>query len=73
MRRKSQLQIKFGRALRKHRKVRGLTQERLAELSGLHFTYIGSAERGERNVSLKSIDAVIRALGLSYKKFFEGF
>lgn len=73
MKRKSQLQIKFGRVMRKHRKARGLTQERLAELSGLHFTYIGSAERGERNVSLKSIDTIIRALGLTYKKFFEDF
>jgi transcriptional regulator with XRE-family HTH domain len=73
MKRKRQLQIKFGRALKRHRKARGLTQERLAELSGLHFTYIGSAERGERNVSIKSIDTLVRALGLTYKEFFEGF
>ena len=73
MQRKSPVQIKFGKALRKHRKARGLTQEELAELSGLHFTYIGSVERGERNVSIKSIDTLLKALGLSYKDFFGDF
>ena len=73
MRRKNPVQVKFGEALRKHRKARGLTQERLADLSGLHFTYIGSVERGERNVSIRSIDALIKALGLTYERFFEDF
>jgi len=73
MQRKNPIQIKFGKVLRKHRKARGLTQEELAELSGLHFTYIGSVERGERNVSIKSIDTLLKALGLSYKDFFGDF
>jgi transcriptional regulator with XRE-family HTH domain len=73
MRKKNLVQVKFGKALRKHRKARGLTQERLGEISGLHFTYVGSVERGERNVSIGSIDTVIRALGLSYAEFFEDF
>ncbi|MGC9997283.1 MAG: helix-turn-helix transcriptional regulator [Terriglobia bacterium] len=73
MDRKNSIQVKFGRALRKHRKVKGLTQEKLAELSGLHFTYVGSVERGERNVSIKSINSLIRALDLSYSEFFDGF
>lgn len=73
MERKNPVQVKFGEALRKHRKARGLTQERLAELSGLHFTYIGSVERGERNISIRSIYALIKALGLTCKEFFEGF
>lgn len=73
MQRKNPLQIKFGKALRKQRKARGLTQEELAELSGLHFTYIGSVERGERNVSIKAIDTLIRALGLTYREFLEDF
>jgi transcriptional regulator with XRE-family HTH domain len=73
MQKKNPLQIKFGKALRKQRKARGLTQEELAELSGLHFTYIGSVERGERNVSIKSIDTLLKALGLSYKEFFGDF
>ena len=45
----------------------------MAELSGLHFTYVGSVERGERNVSIKSINSLIRALDLSYSEFFDGF
>jgi len=73
MERKNPVQVKLGQALRKHRKLRGLTQERLSELSGLHFTYIGSVERGERNISIKSIDALLKALGLSYKDFFGDF
>ena len=73
MQRKNPLQIKFGKALRKQRKARGLTQEELAELSGLHFTYIGSVERGERNISIRNIDALIKALGLTYKQFLEDF
>ena len=73
MQRKNPIQIKFGKVLRKHRKARGLTQEKLAELSGLHFTYIGSVERGERNVSIKAIDTLIRALGLTYREFLEDF
>jgi transcriptional regulator with XRE-family HTH domain len=73
MERRNPIQVKFGKALRKYRKARGLTQERLAELSGLHFTYVGSVERGERNISIRNIDALIRALGLSYKEFLEGF
>ncbi|MGD0009469.1 MAG: helix-turn-helix transcriptional regulator [Terriglobia bacterium] len=73
MQRKNPIQIKFGKVLRKHRKARGLTQEELAELSGLHFTYIGSVERGERNVSIKAIDTLIRALGLTYREFLEDF
>lgn len=39
-----------------------LTQEELAELAGLHRTYVGSAERGERNVSLRAIEQLARAL-----------
>jgi len=73
MERRNQVQVKFGKALRKHRKARGLTQERLAELAGLHFTYIGSVERGERNISIRNIDALIKALGLTYKQFLEDF
>jgi transcriptional regulator with XRE-family HTH domain len=46
---------KFGEQVRKFRKARGLSQEELAELAGLHRNYIGGIERGERNVALLNI------------------
>ena len=53
----------FGEAVRLRRQRRGLSQEKLAELAGLHRTYIGSMERSERNVSLINIHAIAAALG----------
>jgi transcriptional regulator with XRE-family HTH domain len=52
----------FGIAIRARREELGLSQELLAELANLHRTYIGSIERGERNVSLKNIIKLCAAL-----------
>lgn len=56
--------IEFGRRLKAARHEPEWTQERLAEASGLHPTYVGDSERGERNVSLDNILRPARALGL---------
>jgi len=45
------------------RKKLGISQEALADLAGLHRTYVGSIERGERNVSIDNIERLARALG----------
>jgi transcriptional regulator with XRE-family HTH domain len=52
----------FGRALREARQARRVSQERLAELAGVHRTYIGAVERGEQNVALRNIVRIARAL-----------
>lgn len=51
--------------LRSQRKSRGLSQEKLADLCGLHRTYVGSVERQERNVTLATLEAFSKALGVS--------
>jgi transcriptional regulator with XRE-family HTH domain len=54
----------FGKRLKAIRDDRGYSQERLADLAGLHRTYIGGVERGERNVSLLNIWRIADALGV---------
>lgn len=61
----------FGRQVRHLREERGLSQERLAELAGIHRTYMSDIERGERNIGLDNILALARALGVSAAQFFE--
>jgi transcriptional regulator with XRE-family HTH domain len=56
--------VRFGKRLREVRARKGISQERLAELAGLHRTYVSSVERGERNISLVNINCLARALGV---------
>ncbi|EJP3285070.1 helix-turn-helix domain-containing protein [Yersinia ruckeri] len=68
---KNEYQICFGLAVRKQRNNRNLTQEELASLCDLDRTYIGSVERGERNVSLVNIHKIASALNIEVKELFE--
>lgn len=56
--------LRFARLLKSERLARGVSQEALAELAGLHRTYVGSVERGERNVAVDNMEALANALGL---------
>ena len=61
---KSTVLLKFGERVREERTKRGLSQEQLAELAGVHRTYIGMIERAEKNITLESIVKVAKALDL---------
>jgi len=56
---------KFGKHLRKLREAKNLTQEELADIAGMHFTYIGQIERGLRNPSLVNLHKLAKALRVS--------
>ena len=64
---------RFGKRLRQLRLLKGLTQEGLAESAGLHSTYVGGIERGERNVGLDNIIKLARALGEHPSALFADF
>ena len=57
--------IAFGQAVRKLRRQKGISQEKLAELADIHRTYIGDVERGTRNIALLNMTRIAKALGLS--------
>lgn len=56
--------IAFGKRLLALREAAGLTQEALAHNAGLHWTYIGQVERGERNLSYKNVLKIAHGLSV---------
>lgn len=60
-----------GERVRYLRKNRGLTQEQLGEIVGLPQSYIGGIERGEKNISLETLERVIKALNINLDDVFE--
>lgn len=54
--------------LRRLRAQRGLSQEKLADLAGIHRTYVGSVERAERNISIDNICRLAWALGVDVRE-----
>lgn len=61
---------RVGLKIRIIREERGLSQEQLAALAGLHRAYIGQVERGEKNIGLKNLQKIAKALGVNVKNLF---
>jgi transcriptional regulator with XRE-family HTH domain len=68
---RSKVSIQFGARLKRLRQGAGLSQEQLAQLASLDRSYVGSVERGERNVSLENICCLARALKVPPSSLFE--
>lgn len=60
-----------GKRLRSYRQAQSLSQERLAEMAGLHPTYIGQVERGEKNLTIESLEKITGALQIPMASVFE--
>jgi transcriptional regulator with XRE-family HTH domain len=58
------LQKTVGHNLRAYRQARGLSQEAFADLVGVHRTYMGGLERGERNLTLRSVERIAEQIGI---------
>ena len=64
------IEERFGERVRSLRQSKGLSQEELAFKAGVHRTYLGGIERGERNPSLRNIAAIAKALGVTLSELF---
>lgn len=67
----SEITKTIGQRIRNYRTQLGLSQEKLAELSACHPTYIGQIERGEKNATIESIEKIASALNVPLEKLFE--
>lgn len=62
----------LGRRIRELRTAKGWSQERFAEICGVHRTYMGHLERGEKNASLGSVARVAKAFGIALSELLSG-
>ena len=67
------LRAAFGRRVRELRHRLGVSQEELADRAGLHWTYLGGIERGERNPALVNVGKLVRALEVTLAEFWSVF
>ena len=67
----SNLRINLANNIRNHRARLKISQEKLAEICGLHRTFIGSIERAERNVTLNTLEAIANDLQVTVSDLLE--
>jgi DNA-binding XRE family transcriptional regulator len=67
---KNKILVQFGNRVRSLRAQRGISQEQLAILAGVHRTYVGMIERGEKNITLINIYKISSALGVKPSEIF---
>ncbi|MCX6810535.1 MAG: helix-turn-helix transcriptional regulator [Candidatus Berkelbacteria bacterium] len=68
---KKEILKKFGDKVREERLRKKLSQEQLADLAGVHRTYIGMIERAEKNITLENIEKIAKALNSNIKELFK--
>ena len=68
---KNELSAEIGQRLRVYRQLIKMTQEELAEKAGMHQTYIGQVERGEKNLTISSLQKITRSLNISISAVFD--
>ncbi len=67
-----ELQAAVGRRVRECREARGLSQEDFADLLGVHRTYMGGVERGERNLTLRTVERIAARMGVDPLELLAG-
>lgn len=67
---KRELLIDFGKNIREERLKNGFSQEEFADKVGVHRTYIGMIERGEKNITLINIEKIADALNIKINQLF---
>ena len=70
---KEPILLKFGKNVQEKRKSMKLSQEQLAELAGVHRTYIGMIERAEKNITLCNIERIAKALNVDICSLLKWF
>jgi len=65
------IQTQLGIRIKQLRREKGISQEELAFKAGLHRTYMSDIERGMRNVSIRNIEKIAKALGVTPSKLLE--
>lgn len=71
MKKKNLINELFGKKVRIVRMSKGLSQEELADLCGLHRTYIGQIERAEKNITLQNIYKIANTFDMEIKELFD--